>query len=102
MAEIDRCPECDQKIFRDDFQCAHCGLLLHPEQATGEYILTEPSIVRALISPSEPRSSGEIPVVLGEFEDVITEKFQLPVDDDTVPKIVAKLDVALKPLTPFE
>lgn len=103
MPEIDRCPECREQIFRDDFQCANCGLLLHPEQATGEYILTEPSIVRALISPNEPRATGEIPAVLGEpIEEVVTATFALPFDDDAVPVLIAGVDVALNPLHPFQ
>lgn len=104
MADFNRCPECGAKIYRDDFQCARCELLLHPEQATGEYVVTEPSIVRALIAPPDAHPTGEIPVVLGEdeYSEIVTESFKLPLSDDDVPKLVAELDIALKPLHPYE
>ncbi|WP_240356320.1 tetratricopeptide repeat protein [Myxococcus eversor] len=89
----------------DDFQCEHCGLLLDPEQASGEYIITEPTIVRALLSPPQRSRTMEVPRPPPQrpaAHDLATARFTVPMDANTVPHLRAGLDIALQPLHPFE
>jgi hypothetical protein len=104
MAENLECPECHEPIAPDDFQCESCELLLNPQLASGEYVITDPSIVRALLSPPMRTSSREIPAIAqrGGVHDAITARFSMPLDEDTVPYLKAGLGIALQPLHPFE
>ncbi|MCP3162664.1 tetratricopeptide repeat protein [Myxococcus qinghaiensis] len=89
----------------DDFQCEHCGLLLDPEQASGEYIISEPTIVRALLSPPQRSRTMEVPrppPQRAAAHDLATARFTVPMDANTVPHLRAGLDIALQPLHPFE
>ncbi|MCP3103304.1 tetratricopeptide repeat protein [Myxococcus sp. K15C18031901] len=89
----------------DDFQCARCGLLLDPEQASGEYIVNEPSIVRALLSPPQRTRTMELPRPPPQTRathELATARFTVPMDANTVPHLRAGLDIALQPLHPFE
>ena len=104
MAENLECPECHAPVAPDDFQCESCELLLNPQLASGEYVISEPSIVRALMSPPMRTSSREIPAA-GEgltSHDSKTVRFAIPIDDDEVPYLTANMDIALRPLRPFE
>ncbi|MCP3058039.1 hypothetical protein LXT21_04525 [Myxococcus sp. K38C18041901] len=90
---------------RDDFQCEHCGLLLDPEQASGEYVITEPTIVRAMLSPPQRTRTMELPRPPPQkpaAHDLATARFTIPMDGQTVPRLRAGLDIALQPLHPFE
>ncbi|WP_426736433.1 tetratricopeptide repeat protein [Myxococcus faecalis] len=90
---------------RDDFQCEHCGLLLDPEQASGEYVVTEPTIVRAMLSPPQRTRTMELPRPPPQkpaAQDLATARFTVPMDAQTVPRLRAGLDIALQPLHPFE
>ncbi|MFY1830184.1 tetratricopeptide repeat protein [Myxococcus fulvus] len=90
---------------RDDFQCEHCGLLLDPEQASGEYVVTEPTIVRAMLSPPQRTRTMELPrppPQKAAAHDLATARFTIPLDAQTVPRLRAGLDIALQPLHPFE
>lgn len=89
----------------DDFQCEHCGLLLDPEQASGEYTITEPTIVRALLSPPQRTRTMEVPRPPPQAPAAhhqATARFTVPMDENTVPHLRAGLDIALQPLHPFE
>ncbi|MFY2564433.1 hypothetical protein ACN469_42990 [Corallococcus terminator] len=89
----------------DDFQCEHCGLLLDPEQASGEYIITEPTIVRAMLSPPQRSRTMEVPKPPPQrpaAHDLATARFTVPMDANTVPRLRAGLNIALQPLHPFE
>jgi hypothetical protein len=92
-------------VAADDFQCGHCGLLLDPEQASGEYVITEPTIIRAMLSPRQRTRTLEVPrpaPVQPTPHDLVTARFTVPMDAHTVPHLRAGLDVALHPLQPFE
>jgi hypothetical protein len=104
MAESLECPECHAPVAPDDFQCENCQLLLNPQLASGEYVITEPSIVRALMSPPMRTASVEIPitVVVPAIHDSETVRFAIPIDGEEVPYLTAGMDVALQPLQPFE
>jgi len=104
MSEELECPECHAPIAPDDFLCENCSLLLNPQLASGEYVITEPSIVRALMSPPMRTSSREIPAagVDSTVHDVKTVRFAIPIDDGEVPYLKAGMDVALRPMRPFE
>jgi hypothetical protein len=104
MAENLECPECHAPIAPDDFLCENCQLLLNPQLASGEYVISEPSIVRALISPPMRTSSQEIPAAGGgrTVHDSETVRFAIPIDDAQVPYLTANMDIALRPLRPFE
>lgn len=103
MAENLVCPECHAPIAPDDFQCENCELLLNPQVASGEYVITDPSIVRALLSPPQRTSSREMPALpqRTRVDDAVTVRFAVAIDEDTVPYLTAKLDIALQPLHPF-
>lgn len=89
----------------NDFQCTQCGLLLDPQQASGEYVITEPTIVRALLSPPQRTRTMELPRPPPQRptpHDLATARFTVPMDTHTVPHLRAGLDIALQPLHPFE
>lgn len=89
----------------NDFQCTQCGLLLDPQQASGEYVITEPTIVRALLSPPQRTRTMELPRPPPQRptpHDLATARFTVPMDAHTVPHLRAGLDIALQPLHPFE
>ncbi|WAM24694.1 tetratricopeptide repeat protein [Myxococcus sp. NMCA1] len=99
------CPECRAAVGGNDFQCTQCGLLLDPQQASGEYIITEPTIVRALLSPPQRTRTMELPRPPPQHptpHDLATARFTVPMDAHTVPHLRAGLDIALQPLHPFE
>lgn len=105
MAAKLECPECRVRVAADDFQCGYCGLLLNPEQASGEYVITEPTIIRAMLSPRQRTRTLEVPLpppVQPTPHDLATARFTVPMDAHTVPHLRAGLDVALQPLHPFE
>lgn len=104
MAESLECPECHAPLAPDDFQCENCELLINPQLASGEYVITEPTIVRALLSPPMRTASREIPAIPARspVHDAVTVRFAVPIGEDTVPYLSASLDVALQPLHPFE
>ncbi|MDY7228605.1 tetratricopeptide repeat protein [Hyalangium rubrum] len=104
MAENLECPECHAPIAPDDFQCESCELLLNPHLASGEYVITEPTIVRALLSPPMRTASQEMPAVPARstVHDAVTVRFAIPIDEGTIPYLSAGLDDALQPLHPFE
>ncbi|WP_205525482.1 tetratricopeptide repeat protein [Pyxidicoccus trucidator] len=106
MAANLECPECQGAVAGNDFQCGHCGLLLDADQASGEYVATEPTIVRALLSPPQRTRTLEVPQPPPPKpptpHDLATARFTVPMDSHTVPRLRAGLDIALQPLHPFE
>ncbi|NPC86984.1 tetratricopeptide repeat protein, partial [Pyxidicoccus fallax] len=80
-------------------------MLLDPEQASGEYVVKEPTIVRAMLSPPQRTRTLEVPLPPAARptpHDLATARFTVPMDAHTVPHLRAGLDVALQPLHPFE
>ncbi len=98
------CPECRTPVEPDDFLCAQCGLLLHPEMASGEYVAREPTIVRAMLAPPQRGRSAELlrPPEAQAVHEMATTRFTVPMDAHTVPHLRAGVDIALSPLHPFE
>lgn len=94
------CPNCGRPTSREDFQCAACELLLNPD-AISEEVVTEPSVVRALLAPTERRPTHEIPkpppvitAALGDEPLAITAPFELPDPERTVPQMIVGLEIA--------
>ncbi|MCP3144141.1 tetratricopeptide repeat protein [Pyxidicoccus xibeiensis] len=105
MAAKLECPECQGAVGGSDFQCGSCGLLLDADQASGDYVVTEPTIVRALLSPPQRTRTLEVPQPPPKQptpHDLATARFTVPMDAYTVPHLRAGLDIALQPLQPFE
>ncbi|HEX8703109.1 MAG TPA: tetratricopeptide repeat protein [Myxococcaceae bacterium] len=104
MSENLECPECRAPVAPDDFLCENCQLLLNPQLASGEYVISEPSIVRALISPPMRTSSREIPAAGEELNihELDTVRFSIPIEKHEVPYLTADINIALRPLRPFE
>ncbi|GHG63782.1 hypothetical protein [Comamonas sp. JC664] len=105
MAAKVECPECLAPVGGNDFQCTQCGLRLSPQQASGEYVITEPAIVRALLSPPQRTRPLEIPrppPPQATPHDLATARFTVPMDTHTVPHLRAGLDAAPQPLHPVE
>jgi len=106
MARID-CPECGSPVDDLDFACSHCELILNPEASGGRFNSTNSSIVRALISPPDfSNTRDDIPAPpkaqSSTVHEQITVMRQVSLSGDEVPRLLADLDVALKPLHPFE
>ena len=98
MARIE-CPECGRPADDQDFACSHCELILNPNAPGGRYVMTQPSIVRALISPANFSSQRDEappkPPERDPFDDVPTTAAQVMLTGDEVPHVVARLDVEL-------
>src|SRR5687767_14758648 len=100
------CPQCGTPYEPQDFLCSNCELLLNMDAAAGDYQAKDPSIVRALMAPPQ-RSSGAkvMPPSLGKGKKAdpeMTVRGTVIMDEYTVPRMVAGLEVALSPLHPFE
>lgn len=99
------CSQCKAPVAPDDFLCEHCGLLLHPELASGHYVANEPTIVRAMMAPPQRKLTGELPrppEARPAIHDMATTRFTVPMDAHTVPHLRAGVAIALSPLHPFE
>ncbi len=104
MAQI-TCPECGHPADDQDFACGNCEVILNPQAPGGKYIVTQPSIVRALLSPAD-HSGAEPPKrpapTKAGINDQVTVRSTIVLDHYTIPRLVAGLDVARHPLHPFE
>lgn len=108
----ERCPHCGAPAAPSDFQCPRCELILNVEAPTELHSVddeadevTEPSIVRALLSPPARTLTREIPARPSPTqpgEDTATGRYSIPMDASTLPRLIAGVDVALKPMHPFE
>jgi tetratricopeptide (TPR) repeat protein len=101
------CPECGTPYEAGDFLCTNCELLLDMDAAAGDYKPREPTIVRALMAPPQQRASGakSMPPGLGKgkkSDPEMTVRATVIMDEYTIPRMVAGLEVALSPLHPFE
>ncbi|HVE83102.1 MAG TPA: TFIIB-type zinc ribbon-containing protein, partial [Myxococcales bacterium] len=99
------CPECGVPYEQGDFQCTSCELILDLDAAEANYRLNEPSIVRALLSPPQRRSGVRPapPATLKKKGDPeMTVRATVVMDDLTIPRLVAGMDLALTPLHEFE
>jgi len=97
-----KCPACGAPASLDDFQCGKCLLLLNPE-AGGSDPRMEISVVRALLSVTESRPFLKIPdPPPRDISNDATRVVAAPFDKRLVPRLVAGLDLALKPMHQFE
>jgi type IV pilus assembly protein PilB len=101
MLDDDTCPHCGAPCSADDFQCARCELLLvrHPEDLPPR---DNVSLVRALISePARVPARGTPPPPQQDKTRVYSYAPDAPVPA-LIPSILSGLDLAEKPLNPFE
>ncbi|HYV49629.1 MAG TPA: hypothetical protein VFA20_32450 [Myxococcaceae bacterium] len=100
------CPQCQTPYEEGDFLCTGCELILDVDAAEANYKLKKPSIVQALLSPPQRRSTGmrpSIPVELKKKGDPeVTVRQTMAIDDYTVPRLLAGMNLALTPLHEFE
>ena len=97
-----KCPACGAPASLDDFQCGKCLLLLNPE-AGGSDPRMEISVVRALLSVTESRPFMKIPdPPPRDISNDATRVVPAPLDRRLVPRLVAGIDLALKPMHQFE
>ncbi len=89
------CPSCRTLVGEEQVECHQCGLLLAVGPFTGT---RESSLVRALIT-EDSTGHHQIPEAR---ETVTTPGFVVPMDDRTVPALLADLDTARRRLSPFE
>src|SRR5205814_8154583 len=88
-----------------DFLCTSCEMTLALDAAEPTYKPSRPSIVRALLSPPQRRTGARpaIPASLKKKGDPeITVRATLVMDDSTIPRILAGMNLALTPLHEFE
>ncbi len=97
-----KCPACGAPASLDDFQCGKCLLLLNPE-AGGSDPRVEISVVRALLSVTESRPFLKVPdPPPRDISSEPTRVVPAPLDKRLVPRLVAGLDLMLKPMHQFE
>lgn len=99
------CPECGTPYEKGDFQCTGCELILDLDAAGADYRPNEPGIVRALLSPPQRRSGVKPrppPGIKKKGDPEMTVRATVVMDEFTVPRLVAGMDLALTPLNEFE
>lgn len=100
------CPECGTPYEQGDFLCPSCELILDLDAAEANYKLNKPSIVQALLSPPQRRSTGVRPAIPAGLkkkgDPEVTVRATLVMDDSTVPRLLAGMNLALTPLHEFE
>jgi hypothetical protein len=98
------CPACGAPVRAQDFQCGRCELLLNPSAWGVPEEITQPSIVEALLTVPEHTPRRAIPArpAPTPWDAETTVRFNSPIEPQSVPKLVAGLDLALEPLPPFE
>lgn len=101
MAEDDSCPHCGAPCSQDDFQCARCELLLvrHVDDLPER---DNVSLVRALISVPDRNPVQGVPLS-PQQEKTRAYKYAPNAPIPTmIPSITSGLDIAMRPLNPFE
>jgi len=100
------CPQCGAPYEQGDFLCTSCELILDLDAAEANYRAKEPSIVRALISPPQRRSTGVRPAppapIQKKGDPDITVRGAVVMDQFTIPRLMAGMNLALTPLHEFE
>jgi hypothetical protein len=95
------CPHCDKPVSPGDFLCASCELMLNAQVSLAE-APEEPSLVRAMLSVPSPTGLHPIPQPPSLVQEAETVRAAMMMDHLTVPRLIAGLDLALRPLHPFE
>ena len=101
MPEDDSCPHCGAPCSQDDFQCARCELLLvrHVDDLPER---DNVSLVRALISVPDRKPVQGVPLS-PQQEKTRAYKYAPNAPIPTmIPSITSGLDIAMRPLNPFE
>jgi type IV pilus assembly protein PilB len=101
MSDDDTCPHCGAPCSPDDFQCARCELLLvrHPDDLPER---DNVSLVRALISVPDPKPVQGVPASPHQAKTRVY-RYALGAPIPTmIPSITTGLDLAMRPLNPFE
>lgn len=101
MPDDDACPHCGAPISAGDFQCERCELLLvrSPEDLPPR---DNVSLVRALLATPERKLSSEVPPRPNLDKTRVTSYAVDPSALARIPTIIGGLDIATKPLNPFE
>lgn len=101
------CPSCGAAVSPRDFQCGKCELLLLGDLGDPDEV-TEPSLVRQLLSVPQNRPGKGVPArsKVGRhpnpWELEVTAPAPFTFHEEMVPQLVGGVDVALSPLHPFE
>ncbi len=95
------CPHCDKPVSPGDFLCASCELMLNAQVSLAEAEV-EPSLVRAMLSLPSPTGLHPIPKPPSLVQEAETVRATMMMDHLTVPRLLAGLDLALRPMHPFE
>jgi type IV pilus assembly protein PilB len=101
MSDDDTCPHCGAPCSPDDFQCARCELLLvrHPDDLPER---DNVSLVRALITVPDRKPVQGVPLS-PQQEKTRAYKYAPDAPIPTmIPSITSGLDIAMRPLNPFE
>ncbi|HYH99357.1 hypothetical protein [Hyalangium sp.] len=102
MPDDDACPHCGAPVSSDDFQCARCELLL-VRSAEELQQRDNVSLVRALLSVPESKSTGEVPPSPHHDKTRASAYARDPASSKQIPIIIGDLSgFAEKPLNPFE
>jgi type IV pilus assembly protein PilB len=102
MSDDEACPHCGAPVVEDDFQCARCELLLvrSPEELQER---DNVSLVRALITAPERKSTAEVPASPHLDKTRASGYAHDPARSKLVPIIIGGLLAFVeKPLNPFE
>jgi hypothetical protein len=102
LGDDEACPHCGAPSAPNDFQCARCELLLvrSPEDLPPR---DNVSVIRALISiPDRAGPRGAAPPLSQNDKTRVSSFTKAAAGPPAVPSITAGLDLAQKPLNPFE
>jgi len=94
------CPHCDKPVSPGDFLCASCELMLNEQFSFAQ--VEEPSLVRAMLSVPSPTGLHPLPKPSSLMQEAETVRATMMMDHLTVPRLIAGLDLALRPMHPFE
>ncbi|WP_224248860.1 GspE/PulE/PilB domain-containing protein [Hyalangium gracile] len=101
MPDDDACPHCGAPIMEGDFQCARCELLLvrSPDDLPPR---DNVSLVRALLTSPERQMAREVPAPPHLDKTRVSSFSPDAAVVARIPRIIGGLDIAEKPLNPFE
>jgi type IV pilus assembly protein PilB len=101
MGDDEVCPHCGAPSGPDDFQCARCELLLvrSPEDLPPR---DNVSVVRALLSIPDRGGTRGVPERPEQDKTRVSSYTQAASGPPGIPVIIGGLDIAQKPLNPFE
>ncbi|MFL5343290.1 MAG: hypothetical protein ACJ8AT_00750 [Hyalangium sp.] len=101
MPDEDACPHCGAPVSAGDFQCERCELLLI-RSLEDLPPRDNVSLVRALLTTPERKLSREVPPPPHLDKTRVSSYAVEPSALARIPTIIGGLDIATKPLNPFE